>query len=384
MNRGIDANLDALQRAAFDPLDHPFAHLRHDQGRPHPLQGGCRHRRPRKAERQARLRRIVDAAGSGDADLAVADVGLGEQHAPLVGVEAQADGDAIEDQRRLFGVDGGKHDGAAAEAQLPIGDAVVGRLEMGQQRDPVQAGNDLEGRHQHAPPGIPFDVHFRRIDRHRIIGRVAVDDVARAGGDLAAEEGRQAVAAQFTLQLAGEQQIGAVGQILHPQRQQDVRGGNLVGANIDRPHAVLGSSHHDAKRPGMAALLADAQRHAAAARPAKTQGDVLEIPFVAALLIVDDQPSVFQTDLVEVLSVESGQAEAVEPVEAGKQSALRAIGGGRGLGLRANLAQPFQAEAHRGVDAEMSGQCPPVFSRRRRSPAALRCRRRKRSHSHPA
>src|SRR5437879_9595956 len=73
----------------------------------------------------------------------------------------------------------------------------------------------------------------------------------------------------------------------------------------------------------MATLFAYAQRHAAAAGPAKTEGDVLEIPFVAALLIVDDQVSVLQTNFIEVLSVESGQAQAVEPIEAGKQSAGR-------------------------------------------------------------
>src|ERR1700681_5084726 len=73
----------------------------------------------------------------------------------------------------------------------------------------------------------------------------------------------------------------------------------------------------------MAALFAYAQRHAAAAGPAKTEGDVLEIPFVAALLVVDDQVSVLQTDFIEVLSVQAGQAQAVEPIEPGKQSARR-------------------------------------------------------------
>ena len=40
-----------------------------------------------------------------------------------------------------------------------------------------------------------------------------------------------------------------------------------------------------------------------------------------ALLIVDDQIAVLQADLVEVLAVETGQAEAVEPVETGEQPA---------------------------------------------------------------
>ena len=71
---------------------------------------------PAKPSCQPRLARIVDAAGSGDADLAIADIGLGQQHALPVGIEAQADRDAVEDQRR-FVVDAGQHDGAAAKAQ---------------------------------------------------------------------------------------------------------------------------------------------------------------------------------------------------------------------------------------------------------------------------
>src|SRR5467141_3013982 len=86
----------------------------------------------------------------------------------------------------------------------------------------------------------------------------------------------------------------------------------------------------------MAALFAYTQRPPAAARPAKSEGDIFEIPFVAALLIVDDQVSVLQADFIEVLSVEPGQAQAVEPVEPGKQAAGRiAIPGNRwrGTGL---------------------------------------------------
>ncbi len=210
-----------MKRTAFDPLDHPFADLGNDQGRPYPLQRGCRHRRSRKTERQARLGRIIDTAGTGDADLAIADVGLGQQHALFVGIEAHADGDAVENQR-LFAVVCREHDGAAAETQLPIGDVVVGRLEMGQQRNPVLTRDDLERRDQHAASGIPFDVDFRRVDRHRIIGRIGVDDLSGTRRQFAPEIGWQAVAAEFAFQVAGKRQIGSVGEVLQPQRQQDV------------------------------------------------------------------------------------------------------------------------------------------------------------------
>src|SRR5471032_588317 len=83
----------------------------------------------------------------------------------------------------------------------------------------------------------------------------------------------------------------------------------------------------------MRPFLTDAERHASRARPTQAEADVLEGPFVAALLIVDDQDAVLQADFIEVLSVKTGQAEAVEPIEAGQQSACGSNGRDRG-GLR--------------------------------------------------
>jgi hypothetical protein len=98
----------------------------------------------------------------------------------------------------------------------------------------------------------------------------------------------------------------------------------------------------------MAAFFADLQRHPAATRPAKTEADILEIPFVAALLIVDDQISVLQPDFVEVLSVEPGQAQAVEPVEPGKQSAGRiAAPGSRWRGTGRGSARQWRGSRRR-------------------------------------
>src|SRR3979490_1893331 len=84
----------------------------------------------------------------------------------------------------------------------------------------------------------------------------------------------------------------------------------------------------------MAPLFAHAQRHPAAARAAQTKRDILEIPFVAALLIVDNQVSVLQPDFIEVLSVEPRQAEAVEPIKSGEQSTRCRVYGYRGRRTR--------------------------------------------------
>ena len=79
----------------------------------------------------------------------------------------------------------------------------------------------------------------------------------------------------------------------------------------------------------MSALFAETQGHPAGAWPPQAEADVIERPFVAALLIVNDQIAVLQTDFVEVLSVETRQAQAVEPIEARQQSVLRGACGRR-------------------------------------------------------
>ena len=236
-------------------------------------------------------------------------------------------------------------------------------------------GEDLERSDQHAPAGVPLDVDLGQVDRHRIIGRVGVDDVARADRDLAAEEGRHAVAAELALELAGQRQVGGVGEVLHPQRQQDVGGRDLVGADIDRAHAVLGGPIVARSDHGVRALLAEAERDAATARPAQAEADVLKGPFAAALLIVDDQVAVLQTDLVEVLAVEAGHAQTVEPVEALKNAA-RWPRLGSGLRCVAGLQARWRmaAAAHRCAGMSAAGPRPSWMRRRLR--AAWRCRRR--------
>src|SRR6202008_360689 len=104
-----------------------------------------------------------------------------------------------------------------------------------------------------------------------------------------------------------------------PQRQENVRARHIAGAKIDRPHPVLLRPDQDPQRPGVAALFADAQCDPAAARSAQAEADVLKIPFVAALLVLDDEPSVLQADLIEILAVEPGEAEAIEPLKPRKQ-----------------------------------------------------------------
>src|SRR6478609_1945321 len=120
----------------------------------------------------------------------------------------------------------------------------------------------------------------------------------------------------------------------------------------------------------MAALFADAQRYAATSWPAQADGDVVEIPFVATLLVVDDQPAVLQADFTEILSAEPGQAQTVEPVEASQHSVghgalirrCRWSAVGRGSGWRRRRWRGRSSHRPR-----LSGR------RRRHAERALRC-----------
>src|SRR6185437_7121008 len=99
VNRRIDPDLDALDRAALHPVYHPLADFGNDQGRPYQLELIDRHRRSRDTELQPRLAGIVDATATGDADITIADIGLGQHHAVLLRIDTHRDRNPIEDQR---------------------------------------------------------------------------------------------------------------------------------------------------------------------------------------------------------------------------------------------------------------------------------------------
>src|SRR5262249_12578376 len=128
---------------------------------------------------------------------------------------------------------------------------------------------------------------------------------------------------ELALQFARQRHISAVSEILDPHGAEDVGGRQLVGLDVDRADAVGGRTDRYLQRPRLGALFAEADRATTAARAAEAQADIFKRPFVAALLVVDEKVAVLQTDLIEVLSVETGEAETVEPVEPGQNTGLR-------------------------------------------------------------
>ena len=318
-DRRIDGDFRALERSGFNAGDDPVTHFRIDQDRPDALERRDRHRRAGHAERQARLRAaVVVGRRSGDAEFAVADVALRHQDAPPCRIEADAHGNAVENQRR-FGLLllSGKQHGAAAQAELPVGHGIAGRLEMRQQREAVAARLGLERRQQHAARGVPIDIDVDPIDRHRKVGNLSIDNRASVDLHFSCQIRRQAVAADLAAQPSRDRQIDVVMAVRHPHRDHDVLCRDAVGHHVDSANTISLRPDAGAQQPRLLGVGTDAQRKAARTRTAQIHGDVLERPAMSRLLIVDHQRAVFQTDLAEIVTVHPAGAESVDPGQCG-------------------------------------------------------------------
>ncbi len=251
----------------------------------------------------------------------------------------------------------------------------VGGLERGHQGDAGLAGNDLEGRGQHPLVGVPIQIDLDRVERHRKFRRIAVDDLSRARSDLAAQIGRQAVAAEFALQFAAQRQVRAVVQVFQPQCQQDVGGRDLVGLDIHGPHAVGGRP----PLPHAATSPAGPSSARLSATPPPVGRRRLSEMFWKFHLLPRCWSSTIRLPFFKPISLRfcpsrAGQAQAVEPVEPCQQSGLGAVGGRCGSGGLVRLLRRSRPRSAR-PGAETWAEGPRPSSRRRRWRAAGRCRR---------
>ena len=185
--------------------------------------------------------------------------------------------------------------------------------------------------------------------------------------DLAAEIGRQAVAAEFALQFAGQRQVGAVGEILHPHRQQDVGGRHLVGANIDRPHAVLLAAR---PRPRSDHGCAPSSPRLSATPPPLGRRR-LRLIFSKVHLLPRCWSSTTRLPFFRPISLRFCPSSPVR-LRLSSQSRPASNPFCVGVGRRCDAWR-----GRRRRRAGMSAPCPHRAWRRRRSPAAWRCRRRK-------
>ena len=113
-----------------------------------------------------------------------------------------------------------------------------------------------------------------------------------------------------------QRQVGLELAVAEPHRQHQILGRQPLRLDVDGAVAVLAGRQRRAQQPGpLGRFRADRQRDAAGRRAGQAQIDVLEGPLLAVALVVDGEIAVLEADLAEVVAVEAGGAEPVDPGE---------------------------------------------------------------------
>ena len=185
-------------------VEHPGAHLRCHGERPQPLERRNRHARAGNPERQPRIvAGKIEAAVERHAEVGVADFARLEIDALLVGIDAQPQLDAIEDQRIRVDRRGREHRAAAGDLQPPNTAAVVWRIELREQRDAVAAGDDLKRRRQRPPTLVPIETDLSALDGNAHERVLEIDDDPLLHQHAALEHMRNTVGTDVGADAAG-------------------------------------------------------------------------------------------------------------------------------------------------------------------------------------
>ncbi len=160
--------------------------------------------------------------------------------------------DAVEDERLLVRAGRRQHHGAAAQIERPGSTRILRRLGLRHQRQSRGAGDDLERHCQHAPGGVPIELHFGTVDRDHRLRIADVDERSRPHQDAAGGELRRSVLSKLGTKHGRYGRIGLDLAAVDAQCQQQVFEQNLARLQIDRAGAIaagLDRCEHE-PRPG--------------------------------------------------------------------------------------------------------------------------------------
>ena len=101
---------------------------------------------------------------------------------------------------------------------------------------------------------------------------------------------------------------------IEPHREQDVARRNFSRLDADRAHAVRHWTHRGADHPGSFGIVGlKPKNNTALARTGQTRIDPVKRPLLAVAPIVDDKIAVLQTELTQIVTVETCLADRVDP-----------------------------------------------------------------------
>ena len=207
-----------------------------------------------------------------------------------------------------------QHDRTAADAKQPRAPSLRRRLDLPQKRDPIAAGKDLKRHGEHAASGIPIDLELGAVDIDAAVGVVAIVDGAGIGDDRPVSDCGTPFGPISPRKLADSGTLISQAAVAEPGRQQQIVGGYLARLQLNAAIAVPGRLDRSRQSPRSLRIIRT-HRHdnAAAVRPLDTETDILKRPSLAGARVVDSERTVLQSKFTQVVAIEFGFADAVDP-----------------------------------------------------------------------
>ena len=114
----------------------------------------------------------------------------------------------------------------------------------------------------------------------------------------------------------GQRQVDIEIGCVESQRQQDIARGNLPRLDAYRAHAVGERAHRRTQHPGAFGIIGfEPKNYATLSRPRQAHIDAIKLPLLTAAPVVNNQISIFEAKFAQIVAVETGRAQTVNPSE---------------------------------------------------------------------
>ena len=152
------------------------------------------------------------------------------------------------------------------------------------------------------------------VDIDAAVGAVGLADEAGFGDNPADQAVRHAIGAEFTAQACRQRQVRFEIAVVEPGREQKIARRDVAGFKLDAARAVAQRLDRRRQSPWPLGIArTDGHDDTAAMRPLQAERDVLEVPVLAGARVVDGEVAVLQPELAQIVAIESGFADAVDP-----------------------------------------------------------------------
>src|SRR6516225_4081610 len=152
------------------------------------------------------------------------------------------------------------------------------------------------------------------VDVDAAVGAAGVADEPGFGDDAAGQRMRHPVPADLAAQARRQRQVRIQIAVIEAGGEQKVARRDVAAFEFDHARAVAQRRDRRRQAPWLLGVArADRDHDAAAVRPLETQRNILERPAFASAGVIDGETAVLQAELAQIVAVEPGLADTVDP-----------------------------------------------------------------------